>query len=51
MTCWGFGFKSCDLKQRFLTFFYLSTPFGHALAVQHPLPLANTFVQTYFFHL
>jgi len=24
------------LTQHFLTFFYLSTPFGHALAVQHP---------------
>jgi len=30
------------LPQRFLTFFYLSTPFGHAQAVQHPLPLVNT---------
>jgi len=33
-----------DLEHRFLTFFYLSTPFGHAYAVHHPLPLAETWL-------
>jgi len=32
------------LEQRFLTFFYLSIPFGDAEAVQHPLPLTNTWL-------
>jgi len=32
------------LEQRFLTYFYLSTHFRHAYAVQHPLPLANTWL-------
>jgi len=43
-----FSFSESDslnpIKQRFLTFFYFSTPFGHAWAVQHPLPLANTWL-------
>ena len=30
------------IYQRFLTFSYLSTPFGPSYAVQYLLPLANT---------
>jgi len=37
-------FRWFDLAQRFVTFFYLSSPFGHALAVQHPLTLAKTWL-------
>jgi len=35
---------SLFLEQRILTFFYLSTPFGHASAVQRPLPSANAWL-------